>query len=122
MSKRTVKKLTFHETDQTITVKDPSEKISKTISLKTSPQVRQRGKVYPDLAPDDPGPVKPRKPGIMLRAYCTNKECKILKFHEIVKAGTLCKCGYPLSWLGPAQKERNKYADGPVNSGSADRW
>jgi len=49
-----------------------------------------------------------RKVGVMLNAYCTNKECKILDVHKVVKAGTRCVCGYPLSWLGPAPKQKKK--------------
>jgi hypothetical protein len=52
-----------------------------------------------------------KKSGIMLKAYCTNRECDRLDFHEVVKVGTRCACGYPLSWLGPKLKEKNKYAE-----------
>jgi hypothetical protein len=49
-----------------------------------------------------------KKVGIMLNAYCTNKECNRLDFHNVVKAGTLCACGYPLSWLGHGGDPKKK--------------
>ncbi|MCK5601140.1 hypothetical protein KAR91_04670 [Candidatus Pacearchaeota archaeon] len=121
MGRRYVQKIKKRETGEEIQVKDPGMKDREIISLKTSPQIKQRGKVYPEIAPDTPSKKKKQRRA-MLSAYCTNNECDELGFHRLVYAGSKCKCGYPLSWLGKKLEDRNKYSDGPVNSGNADRW
>jgi ribosomal protein L37E len=67
--------------------------------------IRQRGKVYPEIAPDTPSK-RPGTLGIMRHAYCTR--CESEEVHDVVRAGAKCECGYPLSaralWF-----DENKY-------------